>query len=309
MKVSICIAVKNAESTIYDSLSSIQRQDFNDFEVIIVDDHSTDYTCNIILDLFCKVDNRFKLYTNITDVNNPYVDAHNKSYELATGEYLVRFDSDDIMFKNHISTFVEYLDNNPDVDMVCTIPIPMIKDENNIFKPYDFRFEREEMKTSLIEALSNLDNNDDINSNFGYYYTSNIFLWFNQSSCIRKSFLEKTNIKYESYCVGDHIFTWNALGNGAVLKRLPVNTVYYNCHIDSISNDSYFYKVTPKEEILLAKYKKEYFQREEKAIEIYPNGLTPSLMVQMFKNTENYFNNLIENNGRTKYTAINESIS
>lgn len=292
MKASICMAVKNAESTIYDALSSVQNQVYEDFEVIIVDDHSTDNTCNIILNSFVKKDPRFKLYVNLTDPNNPYVDAHNKSYEYSTGEYLLRFDSDDIMINNHVLTIIDYMENNPDIDAVCTIPIHVEK-ENNKIKEYDFnKITEEKIRNFTLEAID-LNNNDNINEHIGYSYITNLLIWFNQASCIRSSFYKNHDIKYESYRLGDHIFTWRLLANGANLKRIAKNTLYYNCHNNSISHSKEFYQATINEQLLLAKYKKEYFDKQDKTI-LYPNGLSGQQMYTMFNNTEVYFKGLID---------------
>lgn len=286
------MAVKNAESTIYDALSSVQNQVYEDFEVIIVDDHSTDNTCNIILNSFVKKDSRFKLYVNLTNPNIPYIDAHNKSYEYASGDYLLRFDSDDVMINNHVLTIIDYMENNPDVDVVCTIPI-YIEKENNRIKEYDFnKITEEKIRNFTLEAID-LNNNDNINEHIGYSYVTNLLIWFNQASCIRSSFYKNHDIKYESYRLGDHIFTWKLLANGANLKRIANNTLYYNRHNNSISCSKEFYQATISEQLLLAKYKKEYFDKQDKTI-LYPNGLSGQQMYTMFNNTEIYFKGLID---------------
>ena len=58
--LSICLATHNGEKFIYETLKSIQNQTYTDFEVIIVDDYSTDETVNIIIESFVKKDKRFK---------------------------------------------------------------------------------------------------------------------------------------------------------------------------------------------------------------------------------------------------------
>ena len=63
------MAVFNVEDYISSALNSILNQTYQDFEVVIVDDHSTDNTPLIIYNQFCKKDKRFKLYCNITDTN------------------------------------------------------------------------------------------------------------------------------------------------------------------------------------------------------------------------------------------------
>ena len=60
MELSVVLAVKNGEKYIAEQLRSVQNQTYKNFECIIIDDHSTDDTVNIVLEQFCKRDNRFK---------------------------------------------------------------------------------------------------------------------------------------------------------------------------------------------------------------------------------------------------------
>ena len=59
----LVVATYNAEFCIKNTLESIRTQNYKDFEVIIVDDHSTDNTVNIIREI-CEADSRFKLFVN-----------------------------------------------------------------------------------------------------------------------------------------------------------------------------------------------------------------------------------------------------
>jgi glycosyltransferase involved in cell wall biosynthesis len=227
MKLSVCIAVYNAENLILETLSAVKSQTFKDFECILVDDHSTDSTPEIIID-FIKEDNRFKFFMNLTDKTYPYTDSHNKSYELASGEYLLRLDQDDIPKFDMFDKLVKYLDDNPNVDMVST----GFQSFYNTFDPnvQDIRISKDE------EELDELFKSN----NFVYRYQLKNETWANQCSCIRRSFLDKHPIKFEEFKLGDVMFWWRMLGEGAEPGYIPEKLLYYRLHNASTSHLSLY---------------------------------------------------------------------
>lgn len=85
------MAIYNAEKTVKRMLDSLENQDFTDFEVLMINDGSTDKTKDI-LEEYANNDVRFKLI----DKKNEGVSAtRQKGIELASGEYLIHADSDD----------------------------------------------------------------------------------------------------------------------------------------------------------------------------------------------------------------------
>ena len=81
MRVSIVMAVYNAERYINECIQSIKEQTFPHFEVVIVNDGSTDRTSEILSSID---DSRFR----IVDNNHDYIASLNKGLNLATGEYI-----------------------------------------------------------------------------------------------------------------------------------------------------------------------------------------------------------------------------
>jgi glycosyltransferase involved in cell wall biosynthesis len=90
-KVSVIVAAFNAEKYLERCLDSIASQTMTDFEVIIVDDGSTDNT-GVIADSFTQKDNRFSV---IHKVNGGVASARQSGIERATGLYSIHVDSDD----------------------------------------------------------------------------------------------------------------------------------------------------------------------------------------------------------------------
>jgi len=96
MKLSIILPAYNAESTIKETISSIQNQTFQDWELIIIDDGSQDSTFQII-ESFVINDSRL---ITISQSNRGYRTVRNAGLDLISGEYLTFIDSDDRIAPN-----------------------------------------------------------------------------------------------------------------------------------------------------------------------------------------------------------------
>ncbi|GAE64705.1 glycosyltransferase [Chryseobacterium indologenes] len=124
--VTIGIPVFNAEKFIFKSIQSILNQTYQNFELIITDDGSTDKTLKIIE--FFK-DSRIKV---IADGMNRGISFRlNQQINLAQGKYFVRMDADDIMFPDRIEKQVKFLENNKKIDVVGT-SVVVLDDEDHI---------------------------------------------------------------------------------------------------------------------------------------------------------------------------------
>jgi len=89
--VSVFIPTYNREKYVFESVCSILNQSFKDFELIVVDDGSTDHTRDILASI---KDERLKVYFNDKNMGIPY--TRNRGIELASGEYFALLDSDDV---------------------------------------------------------------------------------------------------------------------------------------------------------------------------------------------------------------------
>lgn len=113
IKLSIVVPMYNSEKYLGDALKSLLEQTFRDFELILIDDKSTDATVSIAKSYD---DPRIKLYLN--EVNFGAGATRNRGIDYAKGEYIAFADSDDIMFPERLAKQVAFLDAHPDVD-VC----------------------------------------------------------------------------------------------------------------------------------------------------------------------------------------------
>lgn len=106
--VSIIIPTYNSEKYISETISSILEQSYKNFELIVINDGSTDNTKDII-DIFCKQDDRITL---INKNNSGVSDSRNKGLEQSIGEYISFVDSDDIWLKNNLELKIKALNSN-----------------------------------------------------------------------------------------------------------------------------------------------------------------------------------------------------
>jgi glycosyltransferase involved in cell wall biosynthesis len=94
-KVSVIVASYNYAKYIVDTLNSILNQDFKDFEIIVVDDGSTDNSLQVI-QKFVDSDPRVKLYTHLENKNQGLLKTLQLGLEKSQGEWIAFLESDDM---------------------------------------------------------------------------------------------------------------------------------------------------------------------------------------------------------------------
>lgn len=109
--ISIIVPVYNAASKLNNSIESIINQDYNNFEVIMVDDGSTDDSAFLIKE-YIKNDNRIKY---IYKSNGGVSSARNLGIKYSKGEWVLFIDADDKLAPNALSVFLKYIRLNRNV--------------------------------------------------------------------------------------------------------------------------------------------------------------------------------------------------
>lgn len=109
--VSILMPAKDVESFIISCIQSIIDQSYLKWELIVVDDHSSDNTCQILED-FAKKEKRIKILKNS---GKGIIDALKLAYQNSNGNFITRMDADDLMPKNKIVELVNLLQQRKDV--------------------------------------------------------------------------------------------------------------------------------------------------------------------------------------------------
>lgn len=121
--VSVVVPVRNREKLIGRCLDSISRQTYDNIELIVVDNGSTDRTLAAATELKERYQtlarSPFKEIKILTENSEGACPARRKGLENVTGEYVVFFDSDDAMRPELIETAIKAVEKNPDPDVVC----------------------------------------------------------------------------------------------------------------------------------------------------------------------------------------------
>lgn len=114
-KVTVLVPVFNRERFIDEAIRSVVEQDFADFELLLVDDGSTDGTA-AVLESWKRRDSRIVVVTSAANQGIPA--ALNLGLAHARGDYVARLDSDDLMKPRRLAAQVAVLGARPDVALV-----------------------------------------------------------------------------------------------------------------------------------------------------------------------------------------------
>lgn len=202
--VSIVLPVYNGERFLRQSVDSIMGQSFKDWELIIVDDCSTDNSSKIA-ESFAKKDKRISVVHN--KVNRKLPESLNIGFAEAQGKYFTWTSDDNIAKPNWLKTMVDYLDSNPKADMV--VGTMDLIDE-------DGKFISATLKKNRVFSLA---------------YRNNVGAVF----MYRKSIADKVG-KYDtgSFGVEDWDY-WCRIALNGTIEYIPDNLYLYRIHNNSLS--------------------------------------------------------------------------
>lgn len=112
--ISVIMSVYNGEEYLREAVESVINQTYKNWELIIINDCSTDFTPEILSDLASK-DDRIKVYTN--EVNLKLPSSLNKAISLCSGKYIARMDADDICLPERLEKQYKFMEENSDVSL------------------------------------------------------------------------------------------------------------------------------------------------------------------------------------------------
>lgn len=124
--VSIIIPTYNHAKYLNKALNSIIRQTYNNFEIIVIDDGSTDDTKEIV----CKYENVIYVYQKNAGLSA----ARNNGLSYSKGDFLLFLDADDWLYPEALAIQVDYLLKDPDLYFVSGSHMKIFEDENKFFQ-------------------------------------------------------------------------------------------------------------------------------------------------------------------------------
>lgn len=176
-KISIIMAAFNSADYIANAIDSILSQDFSNFELIVINDGSTDNT-KLIIENYKAIDDRIIL---INQENNGPGAARNAGIKKAGGEYLLIIDSDDKLNKSALSEFNNATLQEPDL-VACGY---YMQEDNGSPKLFTLDSFSTYTHSSFLNLLPSI-----INAHLGYITWNKLY---------KKSIIDKYNIEFTEF--------------------------------------------------------------------------------------------------------------
>ncbi|HAP9232153.1 TPA: glycosyltransferase family 2 protein [Enterococcus faecium] len=182
-KFSIIVPVYNAEATIGRTIDILKELDYEEYEVVLVNDGSTDQTQEIIQELI-ENGERFEL---ITTTNQGPGLARNEGIRQSKGEYLLFFDADDTPVKTILSDYDHLLEKSPKADLVVSSFVFRTMDEGRIVSE----------KENLVTECHYLTHEEFIKDMYQLMNEQLMYVVWNK--CYRSDILKNNQILFKTY--------------------------------------------------------------------------------------------------------------
>ncbi|AMK75093.1 MULTISPECIES: glycosyltransferase family 2 protein [Methylomonas] len=130
-RVTVIMPTYNRKKFIGEAIQSVLDQSFQDFELIVVDDGSTDQTSEVV-QAFVSEKIKYIYQSNCGRSN-----ARNRALSLARGYYIAFLDSDDLYLPEKLALQIDYMDTHPDIGMIYTSAYCINESGERIKDKYD----------------------------------------------------------------------------------------------------------------------------------------------------------------------------
>lgn len=127
VQISILMPVYNCALYLAEAIDSILNQTFTDFELIVLDDGSTDGSAEI-----AKSYNDSRIVYHCNEKNLGLANNLNVGLRMAKGKYIARMDGDDISLSERLQTQYDFLESHPDIDL-CSCGLQMFGTEDTVW--------------------------------------------------------------------------------------------------------------------------------------------------------------------------------
>src|SRR5437868_6158896 len=116
--VSIVVPFFNAQRFLRDTVESVLSQTFEDWELLLIDDGSTDHSCDIARQYAADFPDRVSYLEHAGHANQGTAFTRNFGITRSRGEYITPLDADDVWLPEKLEQQVDILDKNSDVALV-----------------------------------------------------------------------------------------------------------------------------------------------------------------------------------------------
>jgi glycosyltransferase involved in cell wall biosynthesis len=195
-EISVLIPLYNSEKYLRETIDSVLNQTFGNFELLLMDDDSTDKTSEIVSSY---MDDRIRY----VKCKHNYVETFNYGLSIARGKYIALLDHDDIMMSRRLQIQYDYMEANPDV-AACSALMRTFGSVSHVWSP---PLKYEQIILSFI----------------GLSYFIN-----NPTGFIRRNIIDNHNIRYkQGFAFAADTKFWTDLVKIGKVVNLPEALVWY----------------------------------------------------------------------------------
>jgi glycosyltransferase involved in cell wall biosynthesis len=223
--VSVIIPVYNAEKYLKESLESVFSQTFQDFEIIAVDDGSTDKS----IDVLNNYNHSIRL---ITQTNSGPARARNTGIKAAAGKYIALLDADDLWTSDKLRLQINYLEKRPDIGMVFADML-IFEGADVIVPSFLESIADQELYKKILKQKDKIENFGSILLQCNVVPTGTVV--------IRKSCLKKTGLFDEDIYIVEDLEQWLKISMFTDVAFIPKILKKKREHQTNISNE--YFKV------------------------------------------------------------------
>lgn len=215
--ISVIIPMYNAEKYVSECLDSLLAQTFRDFEVIVVDDCSTDNCVDIVQNFEEKFGGRLKIISTKKNSGNAGYTARNKGFRFSRGEYVFFVDADDFITKNALEELYTAA-KSYDADVVYTGARYLYSSAEGVKLNLDgIGLQLKESNLEDKPKLMTADPHENLQ-----ILLSGGFFWTPWTKFVKRNFLTDNEIVfYEILSGGDHLWIFELLICSGRLLRIP----------------------------------------------------------------------------------------
>lgn len=257
--VSIIIPVYNGEKYLAEAIDSVIGQSYERWELIIVNDASTDRTKEIIR-RYAQSDRKIKI---VYHRRNKYrAGALNTGIEKAKGKYIAFLDADDIYFSDKTAKQVEFLENHPAVDLVYG-NMKVFDSSGNFYLREAIDFTEDPAQILKEASKKNIENGTPACKLLGYKNGYRIIPGC--SVMIKKRVFRFIRLDEKLKTSQDYDLWFQIIGQGYQLAKLPLLTYAYRCHPEQISSTKNKAARIDSDNRIIYKLKTEQYFKKPKA--------------------------------------------
>lgn len=231
--VSVILATYNGSRFLREAIESVLSQEYSNFELIIVDDASTDLEVGEILESYKKQDNRIISLRNQRNMERSW--SKNIWVQHARGEYIAFIDDDDIWNKDKLSRQLQVLESHPDIGIVGTFARFIDESGKLLWETYHLKITPEDIRWNIL--------------------ITNQFI--HSSVLIRKSVFERSWGFPEGMNLCEDYDLWFRILEVSQGINIPESLVYYRVRTSSTTAKN-IYRMKYYSLMLMWKYRKHF---------------------------------------------------